>query len=484
MNMSRVGKDTVASVATIICMVLVMSIVLPLPALGADTEPPVTSITIGGTYNSNTGWYYTNNPVTVSLTAIDNGSGVAHTYYRLDNGAQTEYITSFTVPDGDHTLIFFSVDNAGNTEPIINGQNYLNIKVDTVAPTMNLTKKGNMVGSYYNGTATANLTASDSCSGISSISYSFSFDSGHWIAYTGNFTLPDGQYTLNYGSYDRAGNAYNNSWDFNVFNPVVSFSPASTWYDANVTVYYAGPASHDVDRLLYSYDRKTWYNTNTPGYYPIYLTTEGNITIYYRPVNDTANIIGNISSVWYGIDKSGPTIGCSIDGSRSSSGWWDGDITVHINANDKGGINHTEWSWDNSHWNNYGGPFGVSHQSSKTIYYRTTDMMGRTATGSTWIYFAPGSYNQGSMSDSVWINGVLYGPSSGSSPSGSESPTVVPTPTYVYQPTSEPVPTPTPAAETPKESNTPLALAALIGVAAIIIVAAAAAYFFLLKKPK
>ncbi|MGC2638498.1 MAG: Ig-like domain repeat protein [Acidobacteriaceae bacterium] len=52
--------------------------------------------------------------VTVVLTATDNLSGVAATYYSLDGGANTQYGGSFSVSTpGAHTVTFYSVDVAG-----------------------------------------------------------------------------------------------------------------------------------------------------------------------------------------------------------------------------------------------------------------------------------------------------------------------------------------------------------------------------------
>jgi hypothetical protein len=54
--------------------------------------------------------------VTVSLTANDGLSGVASTYYKVDSGLEQNG-TSVTIgAEGDHTIEFWSVDNAGNVE--------------------------------------------------------------------------------------------------------------------------------------------------------------------------------------------------------------------------------------------------------------------------------------------------------------------------------------------------------------------------------
>jgi hypothetical protein len=78
-----------------------------------DTTPPVTTATLGGTQAS--GKYVSD--VQVTLTATDNLSGVAHTYYTLDGGSQLTYSAPFTVTAvGSHTLKFWAVDVAGNVE--------------------------------------------------------------------------------------------------------------------------------------------------------------------------------------------------------------------------------------------------------------------------------------------------------------------------------------------------------------------------------
>ncbi|HWR62932.1 MAG TPA: choice-of-anchor J domain-containing protein [Candidatus Thermoplasmatota archaeon] len=78
-----------------------------------DTIPPVTSCTLEGTLD---GDIYTSD-VMVTLSATDAQSGVNNTAYKLDGGAWTEYSEPFVVTeDGSHTVLFYSVDNAGNAE--------------------------------------------------------------------------------------------------------------------------------------------------------------------------------------------------------------------------------------------------------------------------------------------------------------------------------------------------------------------------------
>ncbi|HTY90438.1 MAG TPA: hypothetical protein VMC84_04610 [Methanocella sp.] len=477
--MKRDGKNAGAFLATIMCLTFICGMTLPLLAQAADTTPPVTNASVSGTVGNN-GWYTTT--PTVSLSATDaGGSGVAHTYYRINGSQLITYTTSFTLPDGSNSLLFYSVDNAGNTEPTISGHNSIVINVDTEKPTMNITIKGSIINGYYNGTATLNLTARDNVSGISSISYSY--DNTNWNSYTGNVTLKDGSYTLYYGCYDNAGNAYNNSTTLQVFNPEIDFNPTcNKWYTdvSSFNIYFILPPSGDVDHVDFAFNdpKSTWHHSNDSTVYPIYHSAQGNTTIYYRAVS-ASGLMGNMKSVWYGIDTVAPTIGVSFDGEYSKSkGWFSSDITVHLNVNDPGPVT-TEYSWDNSHWSTYSGPFKVSKGSSRTIYFRTTDLGGRSASGSQFIYFAPTTMNQGAMSDSVWINGVTYSGNPTATTSPTTAPTAMPTSMPIPTPVLQPSPTATPDVST--GSGDPLAIAILIGVLAFLGIAAAAVYLFVFK---
>ena len=78
-----------------------------------DIIPPETNCTLTGTLE---GDIYISD-VTVSLSATDDISGVASTVYKLDDDLWTTYADPFLVStDGNHTLYYYSIDNAGNAE--------------------------------------------------------------------------------------------------------------------------------------------------------------------------------------------------------------------------------------------------------------------------------------------------------------------------------------------------------------------------------
>jgi len=92
-----------------------------------DTEPPVTNI------------YFDCITGKVTLVATDypliKGSGVKATYYKIDGGSWNTYIgVPFAIPEGTHTVYYYSEDNAGNKE-VTKSKTYT---VDTTPPTVTL----------------------------------------------------------------------------------------------------------------------------------------------------------------------------------------------------------------------------------------------------------------------------------------------------------------------------------------------------------
>jgi len=92
-----------------------------------DTTPPSTAYLIEGTQGQN-GWY--TSQLTVKLIASDTGSGIAATYYRINDGPWQTGTQFQLTADGYYTLSFYSVDVAGNVETSFPVQ----VKIDTAAP--------------------------------------------------------------------------------------------------------------------------------------------------------------------------------------------------------------------------------------------------------------------------------------------------------------------------------------------------------------
>jgi hypothetical protein len=95
-----------------------------------DASAPWTQAIVSGTSGTN-GWYLA--AVQVSLAATDPLSGVQTTYYKLDGGTTKTYTAPFSVSgNGSHTVNFWSVDKATNTESM----GSLVVKIDTNKPSV------------------------------------------------------------------------------------------------------------------------------------------------------------------------------------------------------------------------------------------------------------------------------------------------------------------------------------------------------------
>jgi hypothetical protein len=72
------------------------------PPVNIDLTPPVSTATTNG--------------VTLTLSATDDLSGVAGTWYTLNGGTAKQYTSAVTLPAGADVIAYWSVDVAGNTE--------------------------------------------------------------------------------------------------------------------------------------------------------------------------------------------------------------------------------------------------------------------------------------------------------------------------------------------------------------------------------
>ena len=97
---------------------------------------------MSGTFDET--YHYYTSAVKMKLTATDDITGVAHTYYKLD-GVQYEYTGLVTInTDGDHTFCYWSVDNEGNVEA---EKCVPAFRIDLTGPTVTIT--GPATGALY-----------------------------------------------------------------------------------------------------------------------------------------------------------------------------------------------------------------------------------------------------------------------------------------------------------------------------------------------
>ncbi len=167
----------------------------------ADETAPVTTATTDPANPGTGGWYTA--PVTVTLAAVDESSGVASTEYSVDGGAFTAYTEPFSVSgDGAHEVRYRSADAAGNVEEA----RTLAVKVDATAPLTTASFAPPNDGGWHAGAVPVTLSAADGASGVASTE--FAVDGGAWTPYTEPVDVSgDGTHTVAYRSTDEAGNA-------------------------------------------------------------------------------------------------------------------------------------------------------------------------------------------------------------------------------------------------------------------------------------
>jgi len=170
-----------------------------------DTTAPTVSALVVGEQDP-AGAYIGSAMVTVSAT--DEGSGVASTEYKLDDGAWTAYTAAVQVSAaGDHTVLFRATDGAGN----VSAEGTVSFTVvaggsDTAPPSVSSTVTGTQNSSWaFVDAANINISALDTGSGVASVEYKL--DGGAWTAYTAPVTVDTaGQHAFSYRATDVAGN--------------------------------------------------------------------------------------------------------------------------------------------------------------------------------------------------------------------------------------------------------------------------------------
>ena len=160
-----------------------------------DIYKPVSDLvspTSSFTPTPSTAW--SNTDVSATITATDNtgGSGVKEIHYSVNMGTEqvvTGSSASFTLTEnGTHSIAYYAVDNAGNTETT----KYATVRIDKIAPTSAVSRSNGML----------TLAASDTHSGVAK-SY-FKVNGG--LTYEYLSPLPDAIDFISFWSVDNAGN--------------------------------------------------------------------------------------------------------------------------------------------------------------------------------------------------------------------------------------------------------------------------------------
>ena len=358
-----------------------------------DNVKPSTSIAVSpAAPNGSAGWYVTTPSFT--LSASDATSGVASTLYRIDSGATQTYSGAVSIPDGQHTITYWSVDSAGNTETSTTTST---IKVDTVKPSTSITitpASPDGTNGWRVSATSFTLGGSDATSGVASTFYKI--DGGATQTYSGSaVSIPQGSHTVSYWSVDNAGNTESATTSpaikVDTVKPSTTLTTApatpdgtNNWFQRSSVTFTlaATDATSGVANSYYTIDggaQQTYSGTVT-------VNTQGDHTVTYWSV-DTAGNTEATATTHIKLDNVKPattltTSPASPDGTNS---WFkQSSVTFTLAATDaSSGAATTLYTVDGGAQQTYSGTVTVSGQGDHTVTYWSTDNAGNVETTNT-----------------------------------------------------------------------------------------------------
>jgi hypothetical protein len=251
---------------------------------------------------------WTNGSRTVTLTAVDTGgSGVAATYYTTDGSAPTTASALYDPAakivlsaEGVHTVRYFSVDAAGNAEPV---RTAAEVRIDRTAPATS-DDTASIGSGWRSQPATVTLTPSDGGgSGVDRTHYTTDGStpttaSPVYSAASKIVLSADGVHTVRYFTVDAAGNAEPvrtaaTQIRIDRTAPVTTDDAVSTWTNGSrtVTLTASDGSGSGVDKTVYTTDGSVPTNSSQK-YNPatkIVLSAEGTYTIRYFSIDAAGN---------------------------------------------------------------------------------------------------------------------------------------------------------------------------------------------------
>ena len=300
-----------------------------------------------------------NQAFTVELTATDDQSGVAKTYYSINDGEYAEG-TSFELTEaGVHTVKFYSVDNAGNEEEA----KTVEVKIDEVAPETT----SNVEDTWLNQAFTIELTATDDLSGVAKTYYSI--NDGEYVEGTSFELTEAGVHTVKFYSVDNAGNkeeAKTVEVKIDEVAPETTSNVTDSWFNQAFKVELT--ATDDLSGVA-----KTYYSINDGEYAEgtsFELTEAGVHTVKFYSVDNAGNE-EEAKTVEVKIDEADP-----VTASNVKDGWITQDFTVELTAtDDQSGVAKTFYSINGGQYVE-GTSFKVSEEGIHKVSYYSVDQAG------------------------------------------------------------------------------------------------------------
>ncbi|MFD2129070.1 OmpL47-type beta-barrel domain-containing protein [Paenibacillus xanthanilyticus] len=329
-----------------------------LAKLIVDTEAPVT------TAAALTTW--TNGDQIVSLSATDNETGVAATYYAVNGGVYTAG-NSFTVDqEGITEISYYSVDRVGNKEAI----KTIEIKIDRTAPATTATAPAAWVQA-----AAVKLAASDAQSGVAATYYAV--NGSEYQEGTSFIVEREGVSTISFYSVDAVGNkeeVQTIQVNVDLTAPATTATAPTAWVQAAAVKLAASDAQSGVAATYYAVNGSEYQEGTS-----FIVEREGVSTISFYSV-DAAGNKEEVQTIQVNVDRTAPVTTAAVP-----DGWSKDDVTVTLTAADtQSGIARTLYSIDGSA-HAEGSTFTIGSEGIHQVTFYSVDATGNIEAAKTAI---------------------------------------------------------------------------------------------------
>ncbi|WP_051348637.1 OmpL47-type beta-barrel domain-containing protein [Peribacillus kribbensis] len=315
-----------------------------------DTEAPVTT--------SNVSPNWTKEGQLVSLTGDDNETGVAHTYYSVNDGAFTEGTSVSVEKEGSTKLSFYSVDQAGNVEKT----KTVYVKIDKTAPKTT----SDAPQEWVNTNTLVALTASDENSGAEKTYFSLNgseFKEGNEVT-----VEQEGINHISFYTVDGAGNKEEVQTAVVRIDkkaPLTRVSVPEGWVNKEAEINMtAEDEQSGVKATYYSINGSDYKEGNS-----LTISTQGVNKVDYYSV-DSAGNKEESQSITIKMDTAAPSTELS-----APKGWVQ-EAAVKLSAEDElSGVSKTYYSINGSDYKE-GSSFTLNQEGINRIAYYSIDNAG------------------------------------------------------------------------------------------------------------
>jgi len=357
----------------------------------------ITDFTPPTTVNDYDDFWHTTD-FTINLEATDDFSGVAETYYKINDGpTRTVSVDGqpFITTQGDsNSLEYWSVDNLENEE--LPHKILTDIKLDKVAPTGSITISNG--DAYTNSpSVTLTLTAADTESGIYQVRFNDDdmWDTEQWEApsATKAWTLSssDGVKTVYYQIMDNAGlisETYSDTIILDTTSPVgsveiVGEAPYVTTDKVTLTL-TAEDTTSGVHQVRFSndgvWDTESWEVPLSTKLWTL-TSDDGTKTVYYQ-IMDNAGLVSEVYTSSVILDTTPPAGSVTINNGDTYTKSTSVTLTLVV-TDTASGVQQVRFSddgvWDTESWETYSEIRDwtlSSGDGTKTVYYQIMDNVG------------------------------------------------------------------------------------------------------------